>query len=86
MSSVDDLITIPIEDGYFYTVETVGLQFRNPAITGEKRFNLEKLGELGPNEPEYPVAVLTTGLSYNLVPSSIQNRFFELLLKDVRVI
>ena len=72
MSAPTDLVTIKIDEGYFYAVYPLALQFRNPAITDTKRFNIPP-----------KIAILSTGLSYNLVPASIQERFFSLLLEGV---
>ena len=72
MSSVNDLVKFNIPTGYFYTLIPEGVRFLNPAIGGETSFRV----------PE-KTAMLSTSLSFNLVPSSIQSRFFKLLLKDV---
>jgi hypothetical protein len=38
MSSKFDIITIKVQDGYFYSLYPQAIQFRNPAISGTKRF------------------------------------------------
>jgi len=72
VSSVNDFITIKIETGYFYSLEPLAVQFRNPALTDTKRFYMPPT-----------IAILSTGLQFNMVPNSIQLRFFELLLEGV---
>ena len=38
MSSKFDIVTIKVQDGYFYSLYPQAIQFRNPAISGTKRF------------------------------------------------
>lgn len=61
-----------VDKGYFYSVYPLAIQFRNPTITETKRFKIPS-----------KIAILSSALSYNLVPSSIQERFFEFLLAGV---
>ena len=74
MSDPKDIAWIPISPGYFYTVLPLGIQF----VAAEARFSIPVREDDGFRPP---IAILSTGLSYNLVPSSIQARFFELMLE-----
>lgn len=65
-------MTLKVQDGYFYSLYPVAIQFRNPTITDTKRFTIPST-----------IAIMSTALSYNLVPSGIQERFFEFLLAGV---
>ena len=79
MSNRDDIAWIPIKSGYFYSVVPLAVQFDNIALQGDtQRFSIP--GTEVNDEIRPPIAILSTGLSYNLVPSSIQARFFELML------
>ena len=60
MSSEDDQVIFNVPEGYFYSMEPEAVWF-----------TMEELGES--NKFKFPlkkIAVLSTGLSYNLVPSS----------------
>ena len=72
MSTPFDLVTMKVQDGYFYSLYPLAIQFRNPVITATKRFTIPP-----------KIAILSTALSYNLVPSSLQERFFEFLLAGI---
>ena len=72
MSSPKDRVNLDIEPGYFYSLFPHAVQFRNPNLDEIKRFKFDR-----------KIAILSTGLQYNLVPSSIQARFFELMLEGM---
>ena len=40
MGSKFDLVTVKVQDGYFYSLSPLAIQFRNPAITDTKRFTI----------------------------------------------
>ena len=76
LSSVADYTRLNVNQGYFYSFYPDGVQFRNPALVSAgdtSRFNVDQ-----------KIAILSTGTRYNLVPSSIQKRFFELMLKGIK--
>ena len=59
MSNESDKVTFQIEPGYYYSLEPQGVWFSNSNLS-ENKFYF----------PDLKIAVLSTGLSYNLVPSS----------------
>ena len=72
MSSKFDFVTVKVQEGYFYSLYPLAIQFRNEAITDTKRFTIPPR-----------IAIMSTALQFNLVPSSIQKRFFEYFLAGV---
>ena len=62
ISSFRDTVTLKIPQGYFYTVEPEAVWFSNPEIGSTNSFYFAAK----------KVAILSTGLSYNLVPASYQ--------------
>ena len=69
MSDENDISWLPIESGYFYSIVPLGVEFQNPALD-TKNYMIPGTAVNGLIRP--PIAILSSGLSYNMVPSSIQ--------------
>ena len=70
MSSFEDYVELKVEKNFFYAITPQGIRFGEKS--DRKEFALEELG-----------AVITTGISVSLVPSSLSKLFFKHLLDGV---
>ncbi len=73
MSDIADYVETPMQKGYFYSSVPQGIKF-GTVDTGEE-YALSGLD-----------AIFTTGISFNMVPSSLTQTFFKRMLEGLTVI
>ncbi len=73
MSDIADYVETPMQKGYFYSAVPQGIKF-GTVDTGEE-YALSGLD-----------AIFTTGISFNMVPSSLTQTFFKRMLEGLTVI
>ena len=70
MSDIEEFVELPVNKDYFYSVVPQGVKFGK--VTEDNEYALKKLG-----------MIFTTGIHFNMVPSSLSVEFFKRLLKGV---